>query len=293
MTEGTPLGQAGFYHRQLGDIRVTALHDGILQATFDWATHVDAAEATALYQAAFRAVPPRLAVNTFLLRWAGRTVLVDSGCGGMMGPALGRLADQLAVLGVTLESIDTVLLTHLHPDHVGGLVDAAGAALLPNAELIVHEAEPRYWQDEAVLAAATGDLPAFIQLARSVLHAYRGRVRLVVDGDVLPGVRAVPLPGHTPGHSGWMIRSGAESLLIWGDIVHLHGLQFARPEVGMGFDVDGDLAIATRKQVMDMAATERLLVAGMHVDFPGFGHLVRAASGAGAGYALVPEVWAP
>jgi glyoxylase-like metal-dependent hydrolase (beta-lactamase superfamily II) len=288
------LGQAGHYHRQLGDIRVTALNDGILDAAFDWLTHLDAARATALHQVAFRAIPPRIAINAFLLRWAGRTVLVDTGSGTALGPSLGRLAGNLAAIGVAPAAIDTVLLTHLHPDHVGGLVDANGVALLPNAELIVHEAEPQYWRDDAVLAAATGDVPDFIRLARSVLEAYRGRVRLVTEDEVLPGIRAIPLPGHTPGHSGWMVTSGADSLLIWGDIVHMHGIQFAHPGAGMGFDVDGAQAIASRMRVMDMAATDRLLVAGMHVDFPGFGHLVRAPrDGGGAGYAFVPDVWTP
>ena len=206
-----------------------------------------------------------------------------------MGPSLGRLAGNLAVMGVTPAAIDAVLLTHLHPDHVGGLVDAEGKALLPNAELIVHEAEPPFWQDDAMLAQATEENRGFVLLARSVLDAYRGRVRTIASGEALPGVTAVPAPGHTPGHTGWLIASGADSLLIWGDIVHLPGVQFARPGAGMGFDVDGAQAISTRQRIMDMAATDRLAVAGMHLDFPAFGHVARA----GDGYTFIPEVWMP
>jgi glyoxylase-like metal-dependent hydrolase (beta-lactamase superfamily II) len=261
----------GVHHRSVGEVVVTALNDGMFEASFDWLTNIDAADPPALHQASFRAIPPRITVNAFLVQIGERLTLVDSGCGGVMGPSLGRLADNL------------------HPDHVGGLVDAAGKALLPNAELIVHEAESPFWQDDAVLAQASKEDRGFVLLARSVLDAYRGRVRTIASGEALPGITAVPAPGHTPGHTGWLIASGADSLLIWGDIVHLPGVQFARPGAGMGFDIDGAQAIATRQRIMDMAATDRLLVAGMHLDFPTFGHLARA----GDGYAFIPEVWTP
>jgi glyoxylase-like metal-dependent hydrolase (beta-lactamase superfamily II) len=277
----------GVHHRHVGDVVVTALNDGVLEASFNWLTHIDPAEPPALHAASFRAIPPRITVNAFLLHLGERLVLVDSGCGGAMGPSLGRLSENLAAMGVAPAAIDAVLLTHLHPDHVGGLVDAAGKALLPNAELVVHEAEPPFWQDDTVLAQASEENRGFIQLARTVLAAYRGRVRTIASGEVLPGITAVPEPGHTPGHTGWLIASGADSLLIWGDIVHMPGVQFARPGAGMGFDIDGAQAIATRQRIMDMAATDRLLVAGMHLDFPAFGHLARA----GDGYAFIPEVW--
>jgi glyoxylase-like metal-dependent hydrolase (beta-lactamase superfamily II) len=285
-----PTRQApGVHHRFVGEVVVTALNDGVLDASFDWLTQIDAAEPPALHAASFRAVPPRITVNAFLLHVGERLVLVDSGCGGGMGPTLGRLAENFAVLGVAPGSIDTVLLTHLHPDHVGGLVDAVGKPWLPNAELIVHAAEPPFWRDDAVLAQASEENRGFIMLARSVLDAYRGRVRAVAAGEMLPGVTVVPAPGHTPGHTGWLVASGGESLLIWGDVVHMPGVQFARPGAGMGFDIDGAQAIATRLRLMDMAATDRLLVAGMHLDFPAFGHVRRA----GEGYAFIPEVWTP
>ena len=105
----------------------------------------------------------------------------------------------------------------------------------------------------------------------------------------MSGIAIVPEPGHTPGHSGWLISSGAASLLIWGDIVHMPGIQFARPDAGMGFDVDGGQAIATRQRIMDMVATDRTMVAGMHLDFPCFGHVARVSEG----YAFVPDVWTP
>lgn len=279
----------GVHHLAVGDIAVTALNDGQFEGAFDWLVGVEAAEATKLHQASFRALPPRVTVNAFLVHLPDRLVLVDAGCGGVMGPDMGRLAANLTAIGVAPGDVDTVLATHLHPDHVGGLVDGEGRAVFPNAELVVHEAEPRFWGDDATLAGATEANREFVMLARATMAAYGNRMRQVAGGEVLPGVTAVPEPGHTPGHTGWLVASGGDSLLIWGDIVHLPGVQFARPEAGVAFDVDGAQAIATRQRIMDMVATDRLRVAGMHLDFPAFGHVARA----GQGYAFVPEVWRP
>jgi glyoxylase-like metal-dependent hydrolase (beta-lactamase superfamily II) len=255
---------------------------------FDAVTNLPKVQAEAMHRAAFRAVPPKLAINAFLLNLSDRLVLVDGGCGTNMGPTLGRLAGNLALVGVKPEDIDTVLVTHLHPDHVGGLVDGAGQAVFRKAELVVHQADASYWGDDKVLAEAPeGQEKQFVLLSRATLAAYRDRTRMVTSGEVVPGVTAVPAPGHTPGHTGWLVASGGDALLIWGDIVHLPGIQFAHPEAGMAFDVDGAQAIATRKRIMDMAATDRLRVTGMHLDFPGFGHVVRA----GGAYAFVPEPW--
>jgi glyoxylase-like metal-dependent hydrolase (beta-lactamase superfamily II) len=113
-------------------------------------------------------------------------------------------------------------------------------------------------------------------------------MRLVNEGEVLPGISLLALPGHTPGHSGYVISSGGQSLLIWGDIIHVPEVQVARPEVTMVFDTDPHQAAATRKRTFDMVATDRQLVAGMHVHFPGFAHVVRDGNG---GYLLLPEPW--
>jgi glyoxylase-like metal-dependent hydrolase (beta-lactamase superfamily II) len=278
----------GIHHKRVGDVVVTAINDGMFEGSFALLANFPAAEAEALHHAAFRAIPPRFVINCYLIQTVGRLVLVDSGFGGAIGPAAGHLADDLLALGVAPADIDTVLCTHLHPDHVGGLVDSAGAAVFPNAELVVHQADHRYWGDDATLAGANSDQDrGFVQLARATIAAYADRTRLLTAGETLPGISILPEPGHTPGHSGWLIASGSESLLIWGDIVHMPGVQFPRPEAGMGFDVDGAAAIATRQRIMDMTATDRLLVAGMHLDFPGFGHVVRA----GGGYAFIPDVW--
>jgi glyoxylase-like metal-dependent hydrolase (beta-lactamase superfamily II) len=282
----------GVYHLSCGDILVTALNDGTFGKGvdfFDYVTGTPKDQLLAMHRATYRAVPPSIAVNAFVLHMADRLVLVDSGCGSTFGSELGMLAGNLAAVGVRPEDIDTILMTHLHPDHVGGLTDASQGAVFPNAELIVHASEQSYWSDPSILASATDEQDRqWIQLTLAALAAYRGRTRLITQGEVLPGISAVPEPGHTPGHTGWLITSGGETLLIWGDIVHLQGIQFRYPEAGMSsVDVDSAQATVTRRRIMDMAAADHVRVAGMHLDFPGFGHVVRE----GDHFAFVPDPW--
>ena len=282
----------GVYHFPCGDIVVTALNDGTFGRGvdfFDYVTTAPRDRLVAMHRASCRALPPLIAVNAFVLHMADRLILVDGGCGSIFGPDLGLLAGNLATVGIRPEDIDTILMTHLHPDHVGGLTDGSGRAVFPNAELIVHADEQAYWSDPKVLTGASDEQARqWIQLTLATLAAYRGRTRLIMKGDVLPGITAVPEPGHTPGHTGWLVTSGGESLLIWGDIVHLQGIQFMYPDAGMSsVDVDSAQAISTRRRIMDMAAADRLRVAGMHLDFTGFGHVVRE----GDHFVFVPEPW--
>ena len=280
----------GVHHMQVGDVLVTALNDGQFDAATALVVGVPQEECESLLRDSFRVSPPRITVSCFLLRFGGRTVLVDAGTGGAFGGVMGHAAAKLAALGIAPAAVDAVLVTHAHVDHINGLIDADGAARYPNAELVINAAETAFWLSEENVARAPEERREYFGIAKRALAPYRDRTRLVNDGaEVLPGVTARHLPGHTPGHSGYMISSGAQSLLIWGDVVHLPGLQFARPEAGMAFDIDGDLGRASRARALDMVATDRLLLTGMHLDFPTFGHVRRA----GTGYAFEPLVWAP
>jgi glyoxylase-like metal-dependent hydrolase (beta-lactamase superfamily II) len=285
-----PNANPGLHHVTVGEAVVTALNDGQFDADIGYITGVTAAEAEAQFRDVFRVLPPRITVSCFLLRIGGRNVLIDSGTGGAMGPVLGHAPERLAALGVAPESIDTILVTHAHVDHVNGLLNEAGGARYPNAELVINAAETAFWLDKEIQAKAPESVQMYFGIAQRALAPYAARTRMVTDGaEVLPGVTAVHLPGHTPGHTGYRIASGDKTLLIWGDVVHLPGLQFAKPQAGMAFDVDGDLGRATRARALDMVATDKLLLAGMHLDFPTFGHVRRA----GTGYAFEPLVWSP
>lgn len=278
---------AGFHHFHIGEVTVTALNDGLFEGSVGMAAGVGADEAEAMLRESFRPVPPRLTVNAFLIRSGETVALVDTGTGTLFGESLGRLPARLAAIGVAPEAIGTVLMTHLHIDHLGGLADAAGTPAFPNATLLLSEAEAGWWLDEANAAAAPEAAKNSFAVAARMTEAYRGRMELASGGEVLPGVTLMPLPGHTPGHSGYLIASGDQSLLIWGDIVHLPALQFRRPDIGMMFDTDLAQARTTRERAFDMAATDKVLVAGMHLEFPALGHVTRS----GAGYAFVPQLW--
>ncbi|MDE2335453.1 MAG: MBL fold metallo-hydrolase [Rhodospirillales bacterium] len=279
---------SGIHHLTVGSATVTALNDLVFEAGTGVVAGLTAAEADAILSGNFRRLPARITVNAFLVTVGGQHVLVDTGVGANMGG--GQVRARLARLGIEASAIRTVLITHAHVDHVSGLIDEHGAAYFPEAEIVMHEAEAGYWLDEAREAAAPEAAKGAFAIARTALAPYRSRLKLVKDGqEAVPGLRARHFPGHTPGHSGWLLDQGNDALLIWGDVVHLPGLQFREPKAGMLFDTDVEQARATRARVFDMASADRLRVCGMHLDFPTFGHVVKASEG----YRFIPEVWMP
>ncbi|MGR3759165.1 MBL fold metallo-hydrolase [Roseobacteraceae bacterium NS-SX3] len=267
---------------KVGSATVTALLDGHLGLSPQVFTGYDAAKAgAALEGTLYREVAGELQipVNGYLIDQGGEYSLIDTGTAQLLGPDLGGLGAALAAAGVAAGDISTVLLTHIHPDHSGGLLAADGSAVFPNAELTVAEAEWAFWHDDGAMAAAPEQGRPFFKMARDTTAPYADRLKLIGgEAGVAKGITAVPLPGHTPGHMGYMLDAGDEALLIWGDVVHSAALQFANPDWTIPFDVDQQQAAATRKMMLDRAAADNLLVAGMHLDFPGLGLVVREGS---------------
>ena len=272
-----------FPSQQAGDFTVTAISDGYLTASLDLLSNIDPGDASRMQEDAGQKEPAAVHINCYLVRGAGRTILIDGGAGGIKQWG-GRLISNLLLAGVVPADIDTILLTHAHPDHVGGLVDAAGQIIFPNAELVAHQRELAFWQDDGNLSRASERARGNFLIARQVFDGYRDTLRTFQHGEVLPGIRAMPLPGHTDGHAGYLFESLDQSLLVWGDIVHFPHIQIARPDVSIAFDQDPSLAAATRSRLLDLVSAEKLLIAGMHLGELGFARIKRSSESYGLEY---------
>lgn len=282
----------GVYHRKIGDIVVTAVSDGYLDGALSVLHNITEQKSQELIHANFGPdTGRRTSVNTFLIRSAGRVAIVDTGSGTYMGGTAGWQLKLLAAAGVKPSDIDTILLTHMHPDHSAGLSDReTWKPFYENAELVCHENELPHWEDDALMAKGTDrEKLMYFQCTREQVAPYKKeRMRTFSkEQEVFPGVIAMPANGHTPGHTIYQVQSGKEQLLIWGDTVHVPEIQAPHPEVCIDFDTDKDKAAASRRRVFDMVESDRLLVAGMHLHFPAFSHLVKD----GSGYRIVPETW--
>ncbi len=284
----------GYYRYQLGAFEITALHDGALDMKAELLHNTEGQEIERLANRMFAGYPVMQGtVNAYLINTGAQLVLVDAGGSKAFNPALGRLLDNLHAAGHSPEQVDMVLLTHMHPDHIGALTDGEGKPLFPNAQVFTSQIENEYWlAEDAEKKSPEARLP-MIKAAKAAAAPYKAGNRwqtLADGGSPVTGIKALAAPGHTPGHTMYEVQSEGESLLIWGDIVHVHSVQFAKPGTSIAFDVDGKLAVATRLESMKKAASGKLLVAGMHLPFPGIGHVRMDAE---ESYAWVPVEYQP
>lgn len=268
--------------RQIGDFLVSALSDGTMSASLDLLSGIETAEAAAIQDNAQIAEPGNIHINGYLIQGRGRTILVDAGAGGLNNIG-GQLRESLAAAAISPDDVDTVLLTHAHPDHIGGLLDAEGQPVFQQADLYLHPLEAAYWQDDEQRKRANESGQRNFTLVRRTVDAYARKLQLTGKGEVTEGILPVWLPGHTPGHTGFRIDSKGKCLLIWGDIVHYPHIQTACPEVSIVFDCDPVQARETREKILAQAVRENLLIAGMHLGRSGFARVRQA----GEGYRIV------
>lgn len=284
-------GQApGWYRMGRGQFEITALSDGTVLAPVDWLLHnIPSAREKALLEHAYLKPPVETSVNGFLVNTGSELVLVDTGGGGFNGPTLGKLVASLKASGYTPEQVDEIYLTHLHADHVGGLATADGKAVFPNAVVRADAKEGDYWLSQNNLDAAAADMKDAFRGAMASIKPYAdaGRFKPFSGGtELVPGIRAIPAYGHTPGHTIYAVESEGQKLVVWGDLLHVAAVQFPQPTATWS-EFDSNLALQQRLKHFADAAMKGYYVALAHVAFPGIGRL-RAE---GSGYVWVPAVY--
>ncbi len=285
---GTQVSQ--IYRRKLGSYEITVLGDGYVDLPNEIWANPGADEINGYLADAYQpAGSIRNGVNAYLINTGKKLILVDSGAAGLFGPNAGLFPGNLSAVGVKPEDIDQVLITHIHPDHVAGLLTNDGGVVVPNGQVHVSGTELNYWTDAEAQSKAVEISKPWFDLARGWQAAYDGRISTFEgETDLGDGITAFPLPGHSPGHTGYRVESEGESLLIIGDAVISAAIQFANPEAGAIWDTSAEDSIKSRKMLFDMAAADRTAITATHIPFPSFGYVDNRADGS---YAYVPEEW--
>lgn len=276
---GAPLQKTqapGYYRMMLGDWEVTALSDGTFQMPVEkLLVGITPEHLKAALDRAFLSAPVEASVNAFLINTGSKLVLIDSGAGVLFGPTLGKLLVNLQAAGFRPEQIDEIYITHMHGDHVGGLVQD-GRRAFPNAVVRAASEEAGQWLNQAKMEAAPADAKGGFQAAMGALQPYvdAGKFKTFQgETELVPGIRAVPAHGHTPGHTVYVAEHQGQRIVFWGDLMHVAAVQFDDPAVAIHYDSDVTAAIAERKKVFAEAAAHGDWVAGAHMPFPGLGHL--------------------
>ncbi|MDR0216596.1 MAG: MBL fold metallo-hydrolase [Comamonas sp.] len=292
----------GFYMQNIGQLQVLALFDGTVALPRQQLKQIAPKRVDSLLQQRYVPETPeglQTAVNAYLVRRAGHTLLVDTGTAQCFGTGLGQVLPNLKAAGVSPDTVQDVLLTHAHPDHLCGLLDANAAMAYPKARIWIQRSELAYWLDPQQEARASELFKPLFGMARKALAPYQqaGLLQTFDVGDALPeGVRYLPAAGHTVGHSAFLIDGNAagtnsdqQQLLLWGDVVHYHVVQFADPKATYEPDQNYAQSVHSRQQLLQQAAAHGWWLAGAHLPFPGIGHVARD----GKGYRWIPTELTP
>lgn len=281
-------GQApGFYRMHIGRFEVTAMLDGTHPFQAErFAVGAKPGQVNALLGEQLLKSPFEGMINAFVVNTGDRLILIDAGAGNLYGKDGGGLVAALKASGYSPDQIDDVFITHLHEDHAGGVM-LDGKPVFPNAMIHVSKRDSDFWLDNRNQDSVGSLLKPFFPAIQKVVAPYiaAGRFKTFEgDAPLLPGLRPLAAPGHTPGHTYYLLQEGGQSILFWGDTVHMQPVQMPDPDIAIEYDWDVPSAIAARKSALALASKNGWWVAGAHISFPGIGHVLAE----GAGYRWIP-----
>ncbi|MEM8687458.1 MAG: MBL fold metallo-hydrolase [Pseudomonadota bacterium] len=265
----------GFVKYKVGDIECISLYDGIWQKkhadNFIRNASVDDTKA-ALTKAGLSADFVPIEFTQTVVKSGGKTILIDAGTGGQLAPTAGMTMKHMAAAGIDAGKVDTVVISHFHPDHIFGLMAKdTNAQTFPDAEIVVPEAEFKYWTDPAVISTLSKRRQGLAKRIQATLPTWKNVSQFGGDTEVAPGLRAVAAYGHTPGHTAFHVASGSDELLVVGDAANVPALFVANPTWQAVFDGDPKMATETRIKLFDRAVTDKAVIAGYHFGFPNAG----------------------
>lgn len=279
----------GGYHVMIGDFEVITLPDGINQRPVEQQSQLLQGNREKIKNVLEHAYPSgqiESTVNAFLINTGSKLVLIDTGNGKKGSPIMGKVVDNLRTAGYQPEDIDEIYLTHMHGDHVGGLISGTERVFI-NATVFANKVEADYWLNEDNQNTAPDTAKRTFQAVKESITPYIMADKFkTFEGNIplTPGIRAEALFGHTPGHTAYIIESKGDTLALWGDIIHVAAVQFEDPSITIAYDSDKEAAAKVRQYILAKAAKQNWLVGGAHLMLPGIGYV----RGNGEGYDLVP-----
>lgn len=288
---GAPLsGNPAYFRFTLGDAQLTVISDGHLETPASGlGVNADPAEVQAFLTRHFLSPTTNYNhTNHLFIELGDAKILVDVGSGDRFLDTAGRLMGNLDAAGIAADEITHVVITHAHPDHIWGIRDDFDEAIFPDAEYFIGGAEHAFWMQEGLASQVPAEMQQFVVGAQNSINVDGAEWQLLShQQEIVPGVRVIDTPGHTPGHMAVVVESQGQQLMAVGDAMNHAFMNFAHPDWVNGFDMDGAQTAATRRRILDMAVADNMVMLGYHFPFPGVGQVMRD----GAAYRFVPATW--